>query len=631
MARGSLNFFERHVEKIVLGLAAGFAIYVFVAFFVLSPNEKKYNNQSVAPGGLREAILTNAKQLESRVRAATPAAEPVPNFATKIEKEFASGVLQPTEQRAALPRVLAQTAPFGEPLPQFGDQQEQTNVVLVTPLKPESPGVSTGRALVIAKRPQVPAAAREGGSDANREADQAVEKAWATVAAWYPADAMRKEMIDAGYAPFRASVYLTGVEAQRQELLATGEWGEWEDVTLSGAMPQYDIPPAVMDSNGLIQNKTELDEAYKLVLSETRALVQPAFYPIRRGDAWRLPALDGLDAARFAKGTDLPVNAEPVALAAAPEPPRAPAGRAAAGRELKPAEGEDPPAAPPERPARRGGRERAGEGRERNSEGPDPRAARKAMTEKLEKAEQALRAKEWEEARATAMALKQEGKLPNEFEERTERVIERAMEGIMSQKILNMQELLEHPAQKGKIAIWFHDDSVEAGKTYRYHIRPTIWNRYVGRAKAVKNPEDASKSVIRGEWSLSSPPITIAPDTHFFVSGASLPARIEVFKWQSGDWKSESFEVGVGEVIGAPRRAGATAVDFTTGAVVIDVREDPDFLFRVKQAKGRFEHRNGKTIVVTYLDAVDGRVKQIHYEKYNTEWVRLREAAEAPA
>ena len=51
------------------------------------------------------------------------------------------------------------------------------------------------------------------------------------------------------------------------------------------------------------------------------------------------------------------------------------------------------------------------------------------------------------------------------------------------------------------MATWFHDDTVEPGKTYRYRLRVDLWNRYVNEPKNLANPEDARRVVLAGEWS----------------------------------------------------------------------------------------------------------------------------------
>jgi hypothetical protein len=611
MARGSLNFFELHVEKIVLGGVIAFAIYVFVTFFVMTPNEVDYAGRKVTPSTLTQAILEQARNLDNKVRNAQPEDAPLPNLAAELQNEFRSGILRTTGNAPAIPPTLVQTAPFGPPLPELGEQSEQTDVTLITPMPPEAPVVATGRAVVVAKRPVVAATPDRGG--AAGDADSAtVERAWVTVAAWYSIDAQRNEMTKAGYPPFRSSVILTGVEAQRQELKASGEWSDWEDVTRSEAMPQFDIPPAVIDSTGLVANKAELDEIYKVVRASPVAIVQPKFYETRSGDFWRLPPLEGITPEMLAAATDLPTTAEPPA----PAPGERPAGE-------RPGAG-DRPAAGGGLGGGRGAREDAGAARrERNAR----------LAEKLNQAEEAFAQRRWADAKRLAEELLAERPAaPSQMLSAANRLIERSREGAAAETLRTMTDLLEHPTQKDKVAIWFHDDSVEPGKTYRYRIRPTLWNRYVGRVKAVKDPEDAKKTVLRGEWSLPSAPIAVAPTTHFFVSNANVndgQARVDVFRWQNGSWKHASFDVGVGETIGGIRRDGDGTIDFSTGALVLDIQPIAEAPQRVRQGKqSQFIYLNRPSVLLTYLDPADTRVRQTMFDKSDPAYVRMREAAD---
>jgi hypothetical protein len=186
------------------------------------------------------------------------------------------------------------------------------------------------------------------------------------------------------------------------------------------------------------------------------------------------------------------------------------------------------------------------------------------------------------------------------------------------------RDLVTHP-DSGKPAVWFHDDSVEPGKTYRYRTRVQLWNRYVGQMRAMKNPEDAKKDIIRGEWSEPSDPITVTPTTHFFVSGSRATANtasVEVWKWLDGRWIKERFDVAVGDIIGGLVQNVKTGdyteegeeekrdVDFTTGAVVLDLRFEEPIQERWPQKEGAFAYREKTSTIMVYLDPADGQVKE---------------------
>jgi hypothetical protein len=185
--------------------------------------------------------------------------------------------------------------------------------------------------------------------------------------------------------------------------------------------------------------------------------------------------------------------------------------------------------------------------------------------------------------------------------------------------------------------VWFHDDTVSAGKTYQYRMRVRMWNRYWGQMKLLAKPEEARKSTLEGEWSAPTDPITVAPATHFFVRGMKpdlSAALVEVWKWRRGNWTKQNFEVNVGDVIGSRKdmepiegevvadtkdgkesKSGSSAskkvpVDFSTGAIVLDLRVAKKFPKRIAGSKGGFQWADGESLVVTYLDPADGQVKE---------------------
>lgn len=182
--------------------------------------------------------------------------------------------------------------------------------------------------------------------------------------------------------------------------------------------------------------------------------------------------------------------------------------------------------------------------------------------------------------------------------------------------------LVTHPDKPQTAAVWFHDDTVESGKTYRYRMRVALWNRYVGRKRALVDPTEANSAVIKGEWSVPSDPITVTPKAYFFLVGPNTErdgVRTEVWTWRNGFWLKEQFDARVGDVVGGEKvtKTGEwdesgevrAPVDFSTGAVVLDIREAP-ITVRLPGKGGSFTHRQTTTWIMTYIDPADGQVKE---------------------
>ena len=73
------------------------------------------------------------------------------------------------------------------------------------------------------------------------EASRATQVAWVTGGAYFNKKAQYDEMINAGYAPYRSNAYVVGLDVQRQEVLSTGEYSEWQGVVAGKAMPKLDL------------------------------------------------------------------------------------------------------------------------------------------------------------------------------------------------------------------------------------------------------------------------------------------------------------------------------------------------------------------------------------------------------
>jgi len=287
-------------------------------------------------------------------------------------------------------------------------------------------------------------------------------------------------------------------------------------------------------------------------------------------------------------------------------------------------------------------------------------AARREITRNLTEANKALRKKDYQQAQQFAGAVVNNPQASKAQQKQAQSIIDRAQEALKKEvgkpvgppsgppiyvpqgygqpirgaaaggagggwQPPSTPGLITDPKSNGNtIAVWTHDDSVQPGKTYRYRLRVRLWNRYVGRAASLQDPAQAKQTVLVGEWSLPSDPVVVAPKMHFFVRGPKWgepAATVEVFTWHKGNWLKENFDVRVGDVIGAVKEVktgtdedGKTtreSVDFTTGAVVLDVRMDEPVMNRQSAGKqGEFNYRDTKSLVLVYLDPADGQVKE---------------------
>lgn len=677
----SLNVFELHIEKIVLGLVGAFTLALVWLYLVNTPNKVDYSGEQVSASELDAKILAAAERLQQTVRNAKPKPAETVEYSKVLAQKHSAGILGPPAENEGPPvaAALRRTAPFGTKIEVpglSGEDESQANIAVVTPLRMDRPVVETGRSMVVRDQVVLAAAAPAVKPDGEKAAPKPAETPWVTVAAYFDPKAQKAEMTAAGYPGYRSSVYVVGLDVQRQEILANGDWSEWRDVPPGRAMPKIDIPdPVIEETTGRIINKEQIDQAYALVRASQHQLMQPGFFPIEAGDEWITPPLAGHEP----EPEDEADTPKPKKPKEAKEPKQRPSprggfqppvggrgglrgGGGGGGAIGISGSGGRTPSVPPA-----GGQDR--------SDAREKAEAKKRADEDLKDAEKAFKDKDYGTALMHANAVLSNEHAAKSAKDKAEDLVKKIedkqneggatvggeggpilppgggrvppgvgipgggrfpggvglpggggrMPGMAAAAPAALQEqpLVTHP-DNNQPAVWFHDDSVESGKTYRYRTRIKLWNRYVGQIKAVKDPEDAKKTVLAGEWSLPSDPITVTPATYFFVRGqkAGQPmANVEVWKWREGKWLKETFDVGVGDTIGAIKKikleeegdskAERVDVDFTTGAVVLDLRFDEKVKQRSPAGKeGEFNLREAASLVMVYVDPADGQVKE---------------------
>lgn len=122
------------------------------------------------------------------------------------------------------------------------------------------------------------------------------------------------------------------------------------------------------------------------------------------------------------------------------------------------------------------------------------------------------------------------------------------------------------------IMVWVHDDSVEAGKTYRYRIRYVMKNPVYNTANLAAPNVVGVFALKQDEKNASdwSSPVSVAARTQYFIASVNQNrATVKVFRWQEGRQNMKEFTVNPGDIIGG--KDGA--IDFTTGVTIVDIRD----------------------------------------------------------
>lgn len=651
MSNKWLEMIEAHVEKGILALSGVFLVGMLVQYFILTPHRIDFEGRKCSPRELNQAITEAAQELEGRMRSATADDPKIAKFGDRLKQEHNEGIFAAAGGAPVLPVALRRTAFLGGKIevPGLEDFEKAAgSVTLVSPLPPSTPRVRTGVSVVyrqplelsVGPSPAagVPAAAPQEPTSKEAAAEEDKPLSWISVAAYFDTKKQNKAMLDAQYALHRSKAYFAGAEAERQELLAGGLWSEWKPVE-SKAMPKLDIRAPKFE-DGRYVNRDEVEQTFALLKQWQVALAQPPFYAVESGDDWKIPPIEGFED----KPAEEDVVAKPKKPKEPPKPPtpvRQPGGRfgGEGGGRLG---GEGGGRFGGEGGPPIGGGEGAGPAAPAVPAEADPKvAARKEIRESFNEIKKFVRDNEWQKAHELALRIRDHQHATPGEEKKAKGLVE-ALEKKMKKSpgagqfaaatlgppprtSLIPAELVTRPDSANETAVWFHDDTVEPGKTYRYRLRVKLWNRYVAHTRALKKPEDARLAVIAGEWSEPSAAVTAAAPTNFFVVGpktGTSQASVEVFRFFKGEWLKKGFEVGVGDRVGDKVKEFPTPdfdddlkpkkqdVDFSTDAVVLDIRAEEKVRMRATGRGETFRYDERPSMLVIYLDPVDGQVKE---------------------
>jgi hypothetical protein len=150
------------------------------------------------------------------------------------------------------------------------------------------------------------------------------------------------------------------------------------------------------------------------------------------------------------------------------------------------------------------------------------------------------------------------------------------------QKLTNEERRLEK-----KLKIWAIDLFGVPGQTYKYRIRPVMYNPLAGYKLYLKDPSNTLLAGIAGPWAEVSEPVKLDHEYYCFVDGLGndkKTAKFTVIKWHLGSLYSEVFIVKEGEAIGDKKKVkllpvpgqnaedlGFEELDFNMGWVLAEI------------------------------------------------------------
>lgn len=184
-----------------------------------------------------------------------------------------------------------------------------------------------------------------------------------------------------------------------------------------------------------------------------------------------------------------------------------------------------------------------------------------------------------------------------------------------------------------QMLVWTHDLSVEPGAIYRYRTRVLLYNPLFARSRQLlEAQQDRAKSFtiesLTSDW---SSPVEIRPPVEFYVvraseDGGSLglgEVRVEMYRYFDGSRRSTQFNVQPGEQIGrsvtVPGADGAVAVDFSTDWYLVDVVADP-----AASGGSGLDRDDDATVICRRIDGTELRLRIPSRQLVDQDRIRLK-------
>lgn len=542
MSKKDSNFFEEHIEKIVLAVVGLGCLWLFITRVLFSPIIVEYDNEKFAAGAIDNRISEQAKALEGKVNREPEPKQPykprVDNFIARFDSAISDINIG-----------------LGLPQPIISSKGTSDNRVYHIPLIGEVNGVLAEHIRTVAYVPNREVSEKNVYSSDNSEPN---DIDFVTVEAKFDVSGLYKRF-NTSFAgedvqqdwrdPCLAKPVFAAVQLQRQQLLSDGSWSDWQTVPRSRVdrnKKMFEIIENVDDlpAGGVKVRLLQFDD------TEMRTdLLQPDAYHIASAkEEWFPPSLHG-KYVDYQKEIDVMKRREVAAVKKVE-------------REGERSDRRSKQAAVKTRPATEGTEgSPGGEG----TEGP-------GMSGSVKK--------------PTAKGIQPERKAEKERPQKSKEVSKTIDDVYQELEQISIADKTDLARMDKPLLFWAYDDTVEPGK-YRYRIRLGVFNPIVGtnqfgeQDKSLKN-----KVILWSKFSDITEPVEVPEKLYFFPREMQETTRVvtvQVSKYVLGYWYSQDFTVKQGELIGKVGEYKITAeeeskkvtvpqmVDYTTGAVVVDI------------------------------------------------------------
>jgi hypothetical protein len=183
--------------------------------------------------------------------------------------------------------------------------------------------------------------------------------------------------------------------------------------------------------------------------------------------------------------------------------------------------------------------------------------------------------------------------------------------------------------QDGRVLVWFHDNSLQPLKVYRYRLAVKFLNPLLGFDNAVKEASFAADPAVTTPFSEWSDPVEVPQPTEFFLVGATesegkVTGRVTVFTRSTGQQVKDRFTVVPGQSIGrvkeilltnpADGSVGRVPVDFTTGDIAVEIRLSSSIMGGRSVAEMFYLDEKGRLLTKVDINSVTRNDRE--YQRY---------------
>jgi len=556
------NFFERHIEKMVLILTGVVCSWLLLSRVFVSPNYVEYEKNKLAAGEIDTFINEQAQRLRTSLNRK---GEPVKPYVSRLN-DFLSVM------DSSISNIDLQVyPPVPRPVSDAMAAQPKYRIPVINP--PADISVEHIRAVAYVPTEEVNmekpySAAKQEPNDIDIvtvEGSFDVSYLYDAFKDSFAGDKIRPEWRD----PCLAEAVFAAVQLQRQELLGynnndqtfsvdpdKGPWSQWQDVPRTKIDQRKEMFKVIEDVRQLPPGGIKVRLLQFNNIDFQKDLLQPQCYQIASAqEEWFPPS----------------VHKEYVKYL----------------QDLKLQE-------------KRQARET--EKKQREEEVGRQRTKPKTTTSQMSLEEWALsplsvatpsptstRTTSARRPRKTAQQRDRASQRPVRKKKETRKVSDfySQMKELTIDKKTNLRQLSE------SLVVWMNDDTVEAGKCYQYRMRIGVFNPIAGTDR-FRDEDNGFKNdvILWSGYSDITDEVRIPQRTYLFplqVQEAAKIVTITVFRYMLGYWYNMDFTVKVGEVIGkvAPyvNKDTQTAkdvkipetIDYKTGAVLMDITPVSDW------------------------------------------------------